>query len=454
MTTYLPSRPAPASEQDGGYSRITLIGRHKRADLVLPSSEPIGALLPGVLAILGERTAGDPRRLGIATAVGNLLPPDATLAGAAVPDGAVLRLVAEDEIPPPPVVNDVTEETAADLERHRGRWGAAARGASTIALAGALAALAATEVVLRYSAHNAFVGLVVAAATCWAVALVLAIVRLRWPAVAIACAGGATAVVGAAAAAPGEGWTVVDRWGAVIVAVWVAVGVGGVGWRARGPLLGALFGLVLGLAWVGLRRSALTGAEADALVAVAAVVTLGVLPRWAVTTSGLTALDDRRMTGQVVSRQALESSLVTAHATLIWSAVAASASLALTGTALALAGHQWPCWLAGAVALVSLLRARSFPLVAEVVAVLAATLAVVVGLEIDWSRAQRGSVWPLVTTGIGAAVLAASLLFDPPAHVRAQLRRIGDRVESLGVLALAPLLVGVFGVFGRLLNSF
>ncbi len=450
MTTQVES---PA-ESNAGYSRVTLVGRRARADLVLPSTEPIGSLMPEVLRILGEDTAGGPRRRSIATALGDLLPQDATLIGAGILDGAVLRLVDEDEIPPPPVVTDVTEETAGDLERHPGRWGAAARSAVAISTAAVFSGLAGLEIVARDTGHTAFLTLLWAAIGCWAAGAVLGVLRQTLPGVALASCGAAFAAVGAATVADGQGWTRVDRVGAVLVAAAVVLAVAGVGRRARGPLLGAAIGLVLAAGWIVLRRTPLHPQEADALVAVAAVVVLGFLPQWAVTYSGLTSLDDRRLNGDVVPRRLLASALLDAHSGLVWSTVAASSVLATTGVALASAGHQWPSWIAATTALVALLRGRSYPLIAEAVAVIVAAAAVAVALELDWSGRDGTSIWPLASTLAGAAALVGVLVIDPPAHVRARLRMIADRIESVGVLALVPLLVGVFGVFGRLLHTF
>ncbi|MFF3148309.1 hypothetical protein ACFVRU_43025 [Streptomyces sp. NPDC057927] len=48
----------------------------------------------------------------------------------------------------------------------------------------------------------------------------------------------------------------------------------------------------------------------------------------------------------------------------------------------------------------------------------------------------------------------AVLAVQPAEHVRVRLRRAGDVLESVGVIALFPLLLGVFGVYGRLLDTF
>jgi hypothetical protein len=53
------------------------------------------------------------------------------------------------------------------------------------------------------------------------------------------------------------------------------------------------------------------------------------------------------------------------------------------------------------------------------------------------------------------AVLPLTVLAVQPAeHVRVRLRRFGDVLESVGVMALFPLVIGVFGVYGRLLDTF
>ncbi|MCW2525652.1 MAG: putative integral rane protein, partial [Pseudonocardiales bacterium] len=95
------------------FSRVTLVGRGKRAELVLPSTEPAGVLMPEILALLDQDggSVHTPSRLALTTATGVHIAPDMSLAGMGILDGAVLRLVEEDALPPPPVVHDVTEET-------------------------------------------------------------------------------------------------------------------------------------------------------------------------------------------------------------------------------------------------------------------------------------------------------------------------------------------------------
>ena len=58
--------------------------------------------------------------------------------------------------------------------------------------------------------------------------------------------------------------------------------------------------------------------------------------------------------------------------------------------------------------------------------------------------------------GIGAAavVVAVLVLARPAAHTRAALRPVGDVAETVAVVAMAPLLLGMFGVYADLLGAF
>lgn len=113
----------------------------------------------------------------------------------------------------------------------------------------------------------------------------------------------------------------------------------------------------------------------------------------------------------------------------------------------------WTVSLAVAVAVVLWLRARAFPLVAEVVALLLAGAAVTVAALLVWAD-RAGAAGPLATLLVLALAALGVLAVQPPEHVRVRLRRFGDTAESFGVIVLFPLLIGVFGVYGRLLGTF
>lgn len=133
-------------------SRVTLVGERRQADMVLPSDTPIGKLLPDILQLLDDRAASRPMTRQLVTSDGSALPQDSTLAAAGVADGAVLRLVRTHSAPPAPVVHDVVDLVADDLDLRAWRWRPAARracaGVATVAFAVTAALLARREFAL------------------------------------------------------------------------------------------------------------------------------------------------------------------------------------------------------------------------------------------------------------------------------------------------------------------
>jgi hypothetical protein len=118
--------------------------------------------------------------------------------------------------------------------------------------------------------------------------------------------------------------------------------------------------------------------------------------------------------------------------------------------------NVWTVTLAFAVALVLALRSRAYPLVPEVVALLLAGAVVAVRLAWVWAeRGGTGGAGGAVAALVAAALVALGVLVVRPSErVRMRLTRIGDVLESVGVIALFPLVIGVFGVYGRLLGTF
>ncbi|WP_420114312.1 EsaB/YukD family protein, partial [Pseudactinotalea sp.] len=129
------------------YTRVTIQGEGRKADLVLPDDEPIAAVLPEVLSLLDETTERSSRPVVLMTTVGEQLSPALTLAEQEVEHGTILRLVRVDEAPPPPEVADVTDLMGAAVETRSDAWrpawgvGAAAAIAAIIGFLGGPAAI-------------------------------------------------------------------------------------------------------------------------------------------------------------------------------------------------------------------------------------------------------------------------------------------------------------------------
>jgi type VII secretion integral membrane protein EccD len=438
-------------------SRVTLVGQRRRVDLVLPSQEPVGLLLPEVMRLLDDQVAGSPELRHLVTADGSALAHDSTLESAGVPDGAVLRLVRAEDAPSAPVVHDVTDEVSEDLDVRAWRWRPASRrivaGLASVGWAAVGGLFARAEY-----AHTVVGGVLLAVAAVSAlVGALLGRARQHGLATTLIATNG---VLGAWTLADAHAWSGTMRLTGAAVAVVVTLVL--LGWftpLGRGGLVGAAAVTGCTLCWqaaVALQSGAGTAAEqarAGALVVVVSVLVLGVLPRLALMASGLSGLDDRRSSGVSVSRYQVSAALAATHRGLALATITMAVSAAVAGVLALRSPSVWTVLLAAVTTAVLAMRARAFPLVAEVVALLAAGAVLAVQLISVWLE-RSTATGPLAVLAALAVLPLAVLAVQPAEHVRVRLRRAGDVLESVGVIALFPLLLGVFGVYGRLLDTF
>ena len=436
------------------YSRVTLVGDRRRVDLVLPSTEPVGSLMPDLLALVGDEVQAPPRARQLVGAGGQVLALDATLAEVEVQDGAVLRLVAQHDGLACVVRISAPGHNTDDRDEHAWRWGPVARRWTLIAAVVA-ACLAVARLLLRgpWSEPRTAQALAVVALTLGACGVVAG--RLREPpGTALVLGGGAVGVVSAWTAMGAAGEPLIGRLVvAAAVAAAVAVLLGLVSSLGRVGVVGGGLGLGLAAAWgAGLSSGPATDRLA-AVMAVASVVLLGLLPRVALTTSGLTSLDDRRTAGQEVARRDAVAAIEATHRGLSVAVVATAASTALAGHLLLTSPTRWTVLLAVACGVVLAGRARIYPLVAEVAALLAAASWILLGLLAVWQD-RAGTVGPLAAVLALLVTVLVALGVEPVEHVRARLRHLGDHLETVAVVAAIPLAIGVFGIYGRLLDTF
>ncbi|MDT0443425.1 type VII secretion integral membrane protein EccD [Streptomyces johnsoniae] len=459
-----------AARGTGLLHRVTLVGERRRIDMVLPSEAPVGELLPDLLGLLGEEAGGVPLLRRLMTSDGAVLTQDETLASAGIVDGAVLRLVREQETPAAPVVHDVTDEVAEDLDRRDWRWGESSRlwtaGGGAVLLGVVTAVLA--WVWLGADAVGGW--LVGAALGCAALGGLAARLGGRPLGAALIVLGGALGGPGAwALSGSGSGPGGAAKLAALglvavvtlmLLGVFTAVGRGGLIAAAAVVLL--VGGWEAGIALVPEGE----GYRVGVVMGVVSVLGLGLLPRLALTASGLTALDDRRSGGASVSRQQVDTALAATHRGLTLATVVTAASAAAAGWLAVDDGaggsggaNGWAVTVTALLAVVLLSRSRAFPLSVEVVSLLLAGTALIVRLVVLWAERSGdggdGTVaGPLIALGVLAALPLTLFVVRPPDHVRARMRRLANLVESVGVLALIPVAVGAFGVYGRLLDTF
>ncbi|AQS69498.1 type VII secretion integral membrane protein EccD [Streptomyces pactum] len=460
------STGALSRETTGGravLSRVTLVGERRRVDLVLPAREPVGLLLPEIMRLLDDRAEGRPASRHLVTVDGSALDHDSTLETAGIRDGAVLRLVRVEDAPPAPVVHDVTDVVAEDLGHRRGLWGPAARRVTAGAASVGWVIVASLFARAQYDDRGTVAAALLAGAGAAAVAgALLGRVRRHGLGATLLCAAGALGVLGV--------WSLVDDLGGssagasrfagvAAVSVLVLALLGLFTPLGRGGIVGAGAVAVTAVGWevvVAVQSGAGTAeqqARVGAVLGVVCVVVLGVLPRLALMASGLSGLDDRRAGGISVSRHQVSAALAAAHRGLVLATVTVAGSAAVAAVLALRVPSVWTVALAAVVAVVLALRARAFPLIAEVVVLLTAAAGVAVRLLVVWAERSSAAA-PLAVLVVLAVLPLVVLAVQPAEHVRVRLRRAGDLLESVGVIALLPLLAGVFGVYGRLLDTF
>lgn len=443
------------------YTRLTVIGTERKAELALPNGEPVGALLPHVLELLEEKPRGGDV-LTLTTLTGASLDFDASLEEQGVRPGAMLRVTTADDAPQAPEVIDITDAITEAGASRRDAWteahtrvtlavaaGAAAAGATMWAMgAFALPAqwmLAGVALLAALGAGLARSGQGVAA-----VAIASAALGAAVPA---AFGLAAEIVPGAEAGAGVAGAMLPNSVLVAAMAAWFVLGlVWGVGFQRSSARYGAAVGLLASSILFFLGLAGFDRGGVAVVASVLSVAALGLLPGAALSLSGLTSYDDRIMRGERASTRDVRAAIAESFAQLTWTVIAVSVVALLSLSELLLSTDAWRQGLAAALAVVALLRMRTFPLAPPRIALLVA----VVVPAVLWllSTTLVGAGEKALIAGIVALVAVAAAAWRPSEVVAAKLRRWADIVELLVVLTVVPLALGSFGIFADLLEAF
>jgi type VII secretion integral membrane protein EccD len=433
------------------FTRLTVIGSARKADLVVPNDEAVSGLMPRLMELLEEPTGSVVRPLTLVRATGEQLDVGLTIADQQVSDGELLRLVRSDDAPPPPEVADVTDVLGESMRDRAGLWSTFARELTGAVAIGVLSCAAATQLPAR---PVAFVVTVIALSVA---AAILGRASMHWLCIALTAAalGVVAATVWAFSTelglAPGLRFAAAVSGFAAMG--WICLGIGhGQGLRSRPAWLGSLVGVpisALPLIMVALGSAA---EQAAAVTAAVSVVICGVLPRLALAASGLTGLDDQVVEGHPRRRDDVSLTVNEAYRLLSWVTFAVAIPIAVTSAVLLASKDLWTVGVGLAVIIVSALRTRAFPLAVQQTALWFAVLVGLLAGVLGQSRLSEPSVAVIL---IAIAVLVAIMVMArPAAHQRAFLRRVGNAFEALAVIALIPLLLGMFGIFSDLLRAF
>ncbi|KJQ54616.1 type VII secretion integral membrane protein EccD [Microbacterium sp. SA39] len=432
------------------YTRITVIGTRRKADLVLPDDHPVDDLLPEIVELLDEPpTPGAP--LVLTTLLGRAVDGRRALSEQDIDHGTLLRLLPLDDAPQAPDVAEVTEAVADATIRRGDRWSPRLTSITTAAAVGVAAAVTGLVLPQNVSTLLLLTAVFVVAVTAGALlartgrssgreALMGLALGLAVPLGLLAP--GFLPAVTAPLIAPALTWAL--AWTAVAVVL-------GIGARHRGILSGAVVAVLSSVVLVG---AALTGAPAPLVAAVAgitAALLLGLTPSLALSTAGVARLDDATIEGALAPRSDIDSAITRAFAAQTALALALTAPLAVAATVLS-TGDGWEAGLAGALLAFVLVRSRLFPLAVPRIALLA-TVVIPAALWL-WTTDALAAPWRALIGGLVALVLVVAAASRPSAAARARLRRLLGIVEMLAVIAMVPLLLAIIGVFDDLLGAF
>jgi type VII secretion integral membrane protein EccD len=437
------------------FTRVTLIGTRRHLDLLLPSDRPVGGLMPQVLDLLQDEPSEDVAAKLLVGPDGAPLDAAGTLDDAGVTDGSSLLLCDAAEAPPAAVVYDVTDLVVDGSPEVRGRWTAGLASVTAVVLT-ALGLWAGAELLLEaYAADSAWwIMCALGAVLLGAGTLAGAASRLRTVGIALLAAGWICAFAGFVHR--DDGLPVAALLTAVLtIVLFLAIGI--VADRRRAMTSAAITLATVSLVWVAATVLAPDPPKAAALATLAGVLVLGLMPKIALSSSGLATLDDQRAKGDTIARTDALDAIAAAHATLSLGSVIAATSI---GTGLWIIGtdastQPWTLPLLAALIVATALRARAFPLAAERIALYAASAVGLAALALGALRFLPHQPWLVgVVVLLIGVVSAVSLAVTPADHVAARGRQQAKRLETLAILVSVPLTVGMFGVFAQLLESF
>ena len=431
------------------FVRLTVLADDSQLDVSLPAHRPVVEYIDDVLTLLGPETTRNGSGWTLSSPTHGPIEIEDTLADYSVADGSTLHLTSSTDAAQPPFVDDVIAEMRRKVDVEYQTWAGAARAYWLTGVMAALAVWTTGVLVLR--------GPTVAAATALVVLAVLALVvggaargkpaeHLVW--LAAPAAGGAA---WRAAHSLGFAESVAFALGAAAVSAAIASVVIG-RWRACG-LAAAGFGVAASIAGVAIAF----GANPTALsvwASVVPVLALIVTPRAALASSGLLALVRKTENMELADRRELCGALDRGRLVVdavVWAAAALVVPMVAT---VALTGFWEQGLVAAVLAIVLLLRSRSFTHARHVGPMVAAgslSLLVVAYSIPRWIGNDDSTIAVIVWLVAAVLVLFGAGLgqaFALPDVGAARVRRLLDSIDLPLTLAYFPIVFFAQGIYG------
>lgn len=451
------------------FSRVTVVAPRTRIDVALPADVSVADLLPMLLDMAKEATPDGGARHGgwcLAKLGEAPLDPSRTLASLGVVDGDLLQLRRRSDNPPPPLYDDVvdaiaestpssfrpwTKETAHRLGHVAGGLtlvlaavavllgGPLVGGGSSIPAAIAAGVTAILAVAVGATVTHAYqaetTGVVVAAAGGLPMAFVCGLYVVPGapgrPNLLLACV--FVLIVAAAA------MTIVGAGGTVFVAAGTASGLGAVAFLIATLVDESTAGIAAGAAAV-------------------ALAALSVLPRMTIMLAKLPLpsvprdADDLREDSGFPDFRVIERRTGLAHEYMTGMIVGCGVVAAISAVLAAGGGNRYGIIEGAVVAMVLLLRGRTYANGAQAVALLLTGMLAAGGLLVGWTVEATPTNRLLLVFGslvvLGAAVLVIGVVF-PDQRFSPVLRRSVDVLEALLIVSVLPLALAVLDLYSQ-----
>jgi type VII secretion integral membrane protein EccD len=446
----------------GELSRVTVIGDRKRVDVALPAATPIGEYVARLARICGQdRDPVMPPAWSLAIAGDPPLPLGASLSEFGIGDGQVLYLRNTAREPAEaPIVEDLDELVADEtvvIRRQMVRPGAAVLGLGLLWMVAGAIWLAVKAPGAQSAVGLALTGLLLTGVA-WALGqrgtAVPRVLRLAVALTSVPCLAAAGEMVGTLLIGPTGRWTGL-LGGANLAALTALAAVVDL---EIAVVTMQLAGAAAVLALAGYGGATIVQTAACAVLASVGFVALARHIAATMTAWASRAMRDRHTAATAAAHTVRESGRI-----LALLLVAPAGTLAVTLPMLAMSGNLFAFALAAIVAVGLLARARLAGFSAELCILAGAGLAGLFGVMVAAVRMLVVSDALATTAFLGVALgivgigVALSLYgpADPtvPSTTKAPRRR--TRAEVLAAMcsiATAPVAMGVFGVFGRLIG--
>ncbi|GAB3722764.1 type VII secretion integral membrane protein EccD [Nocardiopsis nanhaiensis] len=436
----------------GGYSRVTISGPQRWADLALPDTVPVAALMPKILGVcLPEADGSEAAGWVLTTLEDDALPMAESLGATGVADGEVLLLRRETAPSRPQYVDDVRGAVEDRVDEADGHW----RHPTTFAFGLLFAAVAPLLVLFAMSWLQPAAGYPGVAVGGMAVSIVLVVVARRRAMHATAHllfvtsalwggAAGSLTVFFVAAEPQTQHMVFLGLAGALVAA--------GVTWtvdQAGLPCLAALAFICLSGGVLLAITLFLDAQQAVRAIALILVLCVGGLPRLALVMGGLSALDYQVVNSGEIPTEKFEETLDSSDRLLLGVVLGAAVSATATVPLIILVAEGLPDrLLAALISVLLLLRSRLF---ARIVHVLPLRLGGVLGLLICLLHLPQ--TVPALAAWIPFIALIAGLVVVSLSWIKlgdvsqASLSRVLNWVEMalvMGMLTVAAWSMGLF----------